>query len=54
MNKVEMDKLKQERETIQDNLIVFLDGLDDVLISNICQVVVSYYNNKMVNTTEGK
>lgn len=52
MNKLQIEKLKQEREIMQDNLIAFLDGLDDILVSNICQVVVNYYNNKIADITE--
>ncbi len=39
-------KNKELSETIQENLITFMDGLPEDLIDNICQAVVDYYTVK--------
>ncbi len=35
---------KELSEELQEDIICFLDGLPDDLITEICQVVVNYYS----------
>jgi hypothetical protein len=37
-------KLELLREQLQENLITYLDGLDEDLIAGVCQVVVNTFS----------
>ena len=47
--------LKNQRESIQEDLRTILDGLDDEVIDRVCQVVVDRFNillNKVAGSAE--
>ena len=37
--------IEEQRERIQDDLICLLDGLDQEIVDNVCQVVVDRLND---------
>ena len=36
-------ELDEQREAIQDDLLCVLDGLDDNVLDNVCQIVVNRF-----------
>ena len=41
-----MNLTLEQVEQLQQDIITHCDGLDDILITNLCQVVVDHYKGK--------
>ena len=44
LEKTHMKTLADLREQIQEDIITYLDGMDDEIIDDLCQVVVERFN----------
>jgi hypothetical protein len=43
LNKEELERMKLVVEQLQENLMTFLDGMNDEVLDGVCQVVVDTF-----------